>query len=130
MAKKKQITVTLPNKVEELARLTKSLAKNKVNIEAISVTNLLDLGIVRIVPSNIKNAKKALNNYGSITVEDVVAVIMPNDVGALSDAADKLQKQKINVDYVYGSVSASGEGQEVCIFKTSDLDQTDKTLSS
>lgn len=129
MPSKKQITIALPNKVGELAKLTKNLAKEKVNIEAICVSNLMDVGVVRLVPSNIKNAKKALNKMGAtMTVDDVAAIELPNEVGALADAAAQLQKAKINVDYVYGSASGGSDAKEIAIFKTSDLSATLKQL--
>ena len=129
MAKKKQITITLRNKIGELAKLSRSLAKSGVNIEAISVTNLIEAGVVRFIPSNIAKAKKALKKYGAtVTVEDVLAIAMPNDPGALAKTAAKLQKKKINVDYIYGSSSSKKGGKAVCIFKTSDLKATAKLL--
>ncbi|MBD3266114.1 amino acid-binding protein [bacterium] len=135
MASKKQITITLPNKVGELARLTKKLKDKKVNIEAISVSNLLDCGVVRFVPSNIKNARSALAGADvTVSVDDVVAVALPDQVGALADAAAKLQKAKINIDYVYGSTcsctgNCSGHCDAICVFKTSDLKKTEQILS-
>lgn len=129
MSMKKQVTITLPNKVGELAKLCRSLAENGVNIEAISVTNLIEAGVVRFVPSDPAKAKKALKGIGAtVTIEDVLAVSLPNDPGALAEAAAKLQKNKINVDYVYGSVSSQKSEKAVCIFKTSDLKATAELL--
>jgi len=135
MAKKKQITITLLNQVGELAKLTRSLAKNKVNIEAISVTNLLDVGLVRFVPSHFANAKQAVKSLeATIAIDEVVVVALPNRVGALAEAAAKLQKNKINVEYIYGSVCTGCidecKCETLCIFKTSDLEATEKILSS
>ncbi|MBN2329596.1 MAG: amino acid-binding protein [Candidatus Omnitrophica bacterium] len=134
MAKKKQITITLPNKVGELAKIAKKLAQHKVNIEALSVTNLLDVGVVRLIPSNLKQAKAALSDLNaSLSIDDVVAVALQDQVGALADAAAKLKRAKVNIEYVYGSTcsdcNCSCNCQAVCIFKTSDLDETDKILA-
>lgn len=129
MSQKKQITVTLPNKVGELVKLTQCLAKSKVNIEAISVSNLLDVGVVRFVPSNATAAKKALSGLGvAVSIDDVLVVALPNDVGALTKAAAKLKRKKVNIEYVYGSV-AGGSAKAQCVFKTSDLKATAAILA-
>ncbi len=128
MSKKKQITITLPNKVGELSRLTRRLKKSKVNMEAICVSNLLDTGVVRFVPNNLAAAKKALAGYGAtISVDDVIGVMLPHKIGALGAAAAKLQAKKINIEYVYGSAALKG-GKSLCIFKTSDQKAAEKIL--
>ncbi len=130
MAKKKQITITLPNKVGELEKLAKNLASQKVNIEALSVSNLLDVGVVRFVCSNYPKAKQAINKMGAtIVVDDVAAVSLPNEVGVLAKLAADLKKKKINIDYIYGSV-APGASEAICVIKAPDLDAVEALFKS
>jgi len=126
MEKKKQFTVALENKPGELARLCRKLAKEKVNIEAISVINTQEMGLVRLVANNQAKAGSVLKNYNSAK-EDVLLLTIPNRPGELESIAKKLAAEKINIEYTYGSSPRDGEA--VLVLKVDDLAKAMEILS-
>jgi hypothetical protein len=105
-----QLSVTMANTPGQLARLAAALARAKVNIEAISVVDSSEVGVVRLLTSSAAKARSALKKAGLGVVQQPVLVLkLPNEPGALSRAAKKLAAANINIDYVYGSAAGAGE---------------------
>jgi hypothetical protein len=105
-----QLSVTMANKPGQLAKVGAALARAKVNIEAISVVDSTEVGVVRMLTSSAAKAKAALKKVGLEAVQQPVLVLkLANEPGALSQAARKLAAAKINIDYVYGSAAGKGE---------------------
>jgi len=109
MLRATQLSVVLPNKRGQLAKLTKCLADAKVNIIALSVLESTEAGTVRLVVSKPDAAAKALKDAGmAFTQMDVLVAALPNKVGALADACAKLAKKGVSIDFAYGS---TGKGR-------------------
>jgi len=105
-----QLSVTMANKPGQLAKVGAALARAKVNIEAISVVDSTEVGVVRMLTSSAAKAKAALKKVGLEAVQQPVLVLkLANEPGALSQAARKLAAARINIDYVYGSAAGKGE---------------------
>lgn len=105
-----QLSVTMANKPGQLAKVGAALARAKVNIEAISVVDSAEVGVVRMLTSSAAKASAALKKAGLEAVQQPVLVLkLANEPGALSQAARKLAAAKINIDYVYGSAAGKGE---------------------
>lgn len=128
MAVKKQISVALENKVGRLANLCSLLAREKVNITAISVANIVDQGIVHIVVDKTDRALKVLKRARfPIIQSSVVVKQLPDKPGVLAQASRKLAQAKINIDYVYGS-AGSGIKEATIVFRVSDPAKADRLL--
>ncbi|MBN1458815.1 MAG: ACT domain-containing protein [Armatimonadetes bacterium] len=105
-----QLSVTMANKPGQLAKVGAALARAKVNIEAISVVDSAEVGVVRMLTSSAAKAKAALKKMGLEAVQQPVLVLkLANEPGALSEVAKKLAAAKINIEYVYGSAAGKGE---------------------
>ncbi len=116
-----QLSVTMANTPGQLARLGAALARAKVNIEAISVVDSSEVGVVRLLTSSASKARSALKKAGLGVVQQPVLVLkLPNEPGALSRAARKLAAAKINIDYVYGSAAGAGKMSTI-VFGVSDI---------
>ncbi|MBE7021340.1 MAG: ACT domain-containing protein [Ruminococcaceae bacterium] len=98
----KQLTVFVPNKKGEIVSVTDILAKNNVNIRALSIAETEDFGILRLIVNDETTAEKVLkeNEYLIKTV-DVVGVKIGDAPGKLTGALDVLDKADINVEYLY-----------------------------
>ena len=128
MARATQLSVCLPNKPGQLAKLTGALARAKVNIQALSVVDCAEAGVIRLVASPVAKAKKAIAKLGVTTSQEAVLVVkLPNEPGALADAAKKLAAANVNVDYVYGSADKAGEASTI-VFRVDDLAKAEKAL--
>jgi hypothetical protein len=98
----KQLTVFVENKKGTLVSITDILAKNNVNIRALSIAETEDFGMLRLIVNDERNAEKVLmeNGYLFKTV-DVVGVKIGDAPGKLTSALDVLDRANINVEYLY-----------------------------
>ena len=126
--KAEQISVFLENKAGRLAEVTGILSEANVNIRALALADTSDFGVLRlIVDDNIK-AVEALKNRGfTVGRTDVVAVEVEDRPGGLHRLLDMLQKDGINVEYMYAFVQHSGENA-VMIFRFDNIDEAIKVL--
>lgn len=109
MLRTKQLSVNLPNRRGQLARLSRCLADAGVSITAISVLESTETGLVRLVVDKPKEAAKALKKAGmAFTQTNVLVVALPNKVGVLARACEKLAEKGVNINFMYGS---AGKGR-------------------
>jgi hypothetical protein len=121
-----QISVCLRNEPGALAKVTAALRAKKVNVEAISVVDNADAGIVRIVPSSPGAAKKALAKFG-VSTQPVLLLRLADKVGQLERVAARLARAKVNINYVYGSAAGAGRPSTV-VLGVSDLAKAAKLV--
>jgi hypothetical protein len=101
---KKQFTLYLENRPGELARVTSVLAREKVNIEGISVSAGPDVGLVQLVADNAAVARKILaRERVPFTVQDVAVVSLVNVPGALELVVSRLAAAGVNISYIYAT---------------------------
>ena len=122
----KQISVFLENTKGRLFSVTDILAKNKINIRALSIADTTDFGILRLIVNNPDEAHTVLrdNNF-TVRITDVVAVEIPDTPGGLASAMDLLNKNDVAVEYMYaflGNLSSNA----MVILK---VDDTNKAVS-
>jgi hypothetical protein len=124
----KQITVFLENKPGRLANVLSALAREKVNITALSVMDKHEHSVLRMVtddPVRTGQVVQALNTPSTET--DVLVVELRNQPGALAHVCEVLAAEHINVDYAYCS-SGGRNGRVVGIFKVSNADKAARVL--
>jgi len=98
----KQLTVFVENKQGTVVDITDVLAKNSINIRALSIAETRDFGILRLIVNDEASAEKVLSDAGYlIKVTDVVGVKIGDAPGKLTSALDVLDKAGINLEYLY-----------------------------
>ena len=98
----KQLTIFVENKQGTLVDITDILAKNNVNMRALSIADTQDFGILRLIVDNNDVATKALQDAGYlIKMTEVGGVKIGDQPGKLTEALDVLDKANINVEYLY-----------------------------
>ena len=98
----KQLTVFIQNKKGTVVSVTDILAKNNINLRALSIAETQDFGILRLIVNDEKAAESVLAENGYlIKVIDVVGVKIGDEPGKLTSALDVLDKAGINVEYLY-----------------------------
>ena len=98
----KQLTVFVQNRKGTIAAVTDVLAKNNINLRALSVAETQEFGILRLIVNDEESAKKVLEEQGYlIKAVDVVGVKIGDEPGKLTAALDVLDKADINVEYLY-----------------------------
>ena len=98
----KQLTVFVQNKKGTVVAVTDILAKNNIDLRALSIAETQDFGILRLIVNDERSAEAVLTESGYIIkVIDVVGVKIADDPGKLTEALDVLDKADINVEYLY-----------------------------
>ena len=98
----KQLTVFVQNRKGTIVSVTDILAKNNINIRALSIAETGDFGILRLIVNDEKTAENVLKEQGYlIKTVDVVGVKIGDEPGKLTSALDILDKADINVEYLY-----------------------------
>ena len=98
----KQLTVFVQNKKGTVVEVTDILSKNNINLRALSIAETQDFGILRMIVNDEKAAEKVLAENGYIIkVIDVVGVKIGDAPGKLTEALSVLDKEDINVEYMY-----------------------------
>ena len=121
--KVEQISIFLENKSGRLAEVTEILARNNINLRALSLADTADFGIFRLIVSDPAGAAALLKSSGfTVGTNEVIAVVVPDRPGGLAGILGTLQEKGINVEYMYAFVQKS-EGNAVLIFRFDDADK-------
>jgi hypothetical protein len=121
--KAEQISIFLENKSGRLAEVTDILARNGINIRALSLADTADFGIFRLIVNDPARAAALLKDSGfTLGKNEVVAVVVPDRPGGLAGILGTLRGKGINVEYMYAFVQKS-EGNAVLIFRFDDADK-------
>lgn len=98
----RQISVFVENKKGSLVKITDTLAKENVDLRAMSIADTQDFGILRLIVSDTDKALKVLRSENCIaTVTPVVGARLRNEPGALATAVKVLSDNDINMEYMY-----------------------------
>lgn len=125
---RRQTSIALANEPGQLARICGLLADAAINIDAISVLDNVEQGMVRLLTSNSELARSVLDAAGLYVVEaEVLEVDLPNSPGALQRAAAALAGAGINIEYAYGTESTVGDTLRVCL-KVDDTSRATRVL--
>ena len=124
----KQLTVFVPNRKGTIVAVTDALAKNDVNIRALSIAETEDFGILRLIVNDEKVAEKVLDEQGYlIKTVDVVGVKINDEPGKLTSALDVLDKANINVEYLYAFMART-EKHAYVVLRVEDNEEAESLL--
>lgn len=97
-----QLTVFLENKEGRLAAVCRTLANEDINMIMLTIAEVSDYGIVRIICNDTERAVRVLEEAGFRAMSTkVVAVEVPNRPGGLADLLETIDKLDVNVEYGY-----------------------------
>jgi len=124
-----QLSAFLENKAGVLADLAADLARHGISIRALTIANLVDHALVRLVVSDPRKALHLLGERGVLVVtSELLAVDMPDEAGALADVAKRLGRGGVNIAYAYGS-SPAGAAHAPLYVHVSDVKKARALLS-
>ena len=110
----KQLSIFLENKTGRINEVTKILGKNGINMQAFSMAETTDFGILRLIVTEVEKAVEVLRNENfAVMLTDVVCIGCPNVAGSLSKILDKLAENEIFIEYMYAF--AEGDKANVVI---------------
>ena len=98
----RQISVFVENKKGSLVEITETLARENIDLRAMSIADTQDFGILRLIVSDTDKAGDILRKEKCIvSVNDVIGVRMQNKPGALATVVKVLDDNNINMEYMY-----------------------------
>lgn len=125
----KQLAVFLENKPGTLADMCDALAEQGINIVALTVSDTVDHGVVRMVVDKPDEATHLLGQGSMMVVEsDVVAVQVENRPGSLAALARKCSEADVNIEYAY-CTTGEAESEATLYFRTEDPQEAVEALS-
>jgi len=112
----KQVSVFLENKRGRLAEVTKLLTDEGINIRALSLADMTDFGVLRLIVNDRVRCLRVLKDHDFVVQEtDVIAVEMEDRPGGLHRILEVLDHESINVEYVYAFFEKSGDSAIVIL---------------
>ncbi|MBR5804351.1 MAG: amino acid-binding protein [Bacteroidaceae bacterium] len=122
----KQVSVFLENKTGRINNVTKVLAENGINMNAFSMAETTEFGILRLIVSDVEKAVEALRGANfAVMLTDVICISCPDVAGSLAHILDKLAEQNIFIEYMYAF--AQGENANIVI-RPNDITKCEKVL--
>ncbi len=126
--KNKQISVFIENKEGRLKKAMDVLAKENINIRALSIADTTKFGILRLIVSENEKAKEILENNNFVVKEnDVIIVEVPDKPNGLNTILGYLDDKNVNVEYIYAFVSKKSE-EAIVVVRLENIDEGIKIL--
>jgi len=121
-----QLSIFSENKPGHVIAPCRLLAKEGIDILALSLADTERFGILRMIVSDWRRAKDLLEQSGSVVkVTEVLAVEVPDRPGGLADVLEAFIGTAINIEYMYAFPFVRGE-KAVLIFR---FDQPDAAIA-
>ena len=123
--KLQQLSRFSENKPGHVIAPCRLLAREGIDIRALSMADTQRFGILRMIVSDWQKAKRLLEAAGSaVKVTEVVAVEVPDRPGGLADVLSLFEGSSINIEYMYAFPFLRGE-KAVLVFR---FDQPDAAI--
>lgn len=123
-----QFSIFLINKPGVLSQTLGTLAKEKVNIVAMTMMDSVEHGVLRLVSAKAALTRTILQRLSvPVNETEVICVNLSNQPGALADITAELAQAHININYAYCTAGARG-GRTTGILKVADVKKALKVL--
>ncbi len=124
----KQLSAFIENKKGRLCEATDVLAKNGIDISALSLADTAEFGVLRLIVDDPERAKLLLKESGVVVrVSRVIAVAVNDITGSAVSILNILSDNNINIEYMYACVGKE-TGKALMILRTDDIDTTESIL--
>ncbi|MCR4906138.1 MAG: acetolactate synthase [Clostridiales bacterium] len=115
-----QISVFLENKAGKLSEFIRLLADNQIDLQALSIAESQDYGILRIIVDRPeKTAALLREREWPCSVTPVLAVLVPDSPGSLTNIFSVLADHGVSLAYSYAFLSRSA-GQACVVLRVDD----------
>ena len=122
----KQVSVFLENKTGRINEVTKILSRHGINMQAFSMAETPDFGILRLIVSDVDKAVEILRGADfAVMLTDVLHLHCPNEAGALGKILEQLAHADVSIEYMYAF--AEGDMANIVVRPT-DIERCEKAL--
>ena len=124
----KQLSVFIENKEGRLKSAVNAVSKANVNIRALSIADSSKYGILRLIVSDNEKATEALKaEKFTVKETDVIVVGVKDEPNGLNTMLEILEKENINVEYLYAFVSSKTD-EAIVVVKIGSYEEGLKAL--
>ena len=124
----KQLSIFLNNKIGRFADVIRILASENINLQAFTVSESSDFGILRLIVDDADRATAVLRDASfAVSQTDVVLIETPDTPGSLSPAIDMLTNTGISIEYMY---AFSSNNRAKVVIRTNDIARCEELLLS
>lgn len=110
----RQVSIFLENTEGRLAEVTRVLAREGIDIRALSLADTSDFGVLRIIVNEPDRCLEILKRNSFVArTSEVVAVEVEDKPGGMSRVLNALDEAGLNVEYMYAYVAKAGENAVV-----------------
>ena len=118
-----QISVFLENRAGQLAEISGILAKNDIDLRAISIAETADYGVLRMIVDNAQKATGILMEHGYLmSMTPVLVVAVPDAPGGIAPVLATLAEGNLDIEYMY-SLFTHIEGKAYIVFRVADAEK-------
>lgn len=123
-----QLSIHIENQPGRLYRVTEALGSAGINIRGLTLQEAEVSGILRLVTSDVSGARNILMSMDIPgTVEEVVALRVPDTPGSLSKVLKPLYEAHVNLHYAYSLLLKDGA---VIILRCGDNREAERILTT
>ncbi len=124
----KQISIFLENQSGKLSDILNALKDQNIEIQAASVADTTEYGILRLITSDQKKASALLAGKGHlVNLNEVLAIQVEPDTAAFADAIDALTRGGCSISYLY---TFHKDGKLVLIIRSSDIQKAESVAQA
>lgn len=114
-----ELSLELPNRPGALAGVARILAKERINVAALSVDSTARRGHVRLVASDPQRARALLQAAGfRVETHELIAVRLEDRSGSFLQVLEALSREKVNITSV--AILVVRDGAQSLVALTSD----------
>lgn len=125
----KQVSIFIENETGRLTALTQTLADGGIDLNAATIAETGEYGILRCIVQDPEKAVEVLGRGGFMaSVSDALAVAIDNKPGGLNHVLKLLSDADIAVKYIYSTIQ-SIKGEAVIVMKVSDQEKAEDILA-
>jgi len=98
----RQLSVFLENKSGRLQDVLDVLGNENININALTIADTSEYGILRLIVNDPENGYKHLKANGfSVNLTDVLSLSVSHKAGSLSKVLEKFSDENLSIEYMY-----------------------------
>ena len=98
----RQLSIFLENRTGRINEVARILADNGINMQAFSMAETADFGLLRLIVPDVDRAVQVLRAENiAVMVTDVLCLNCPNVPGSLSTVLERLASNNVFIEYMY-----------------------------
>ena len=124
----KQISIFVENKEGRIKKAIDTLAKENINIRALSIADTTKYGILRLIVSDNEKAIEALEKDAFIVKEnEVIILAVPDEPNGLNSTLAVFDEKGINLEYLYAFVSSKTD-EAIVVMRLENMEKATDAL--